>query len=260
MRLQHAKQVAEALPAENPHQQQAKAEIVAEVERLRWRTWHGKAKDALITLKRLRTLLPALEREPVRKPKRALRAIDRCLRSQSLAGQLRRAMARWPAGRHVAHRGHGQLPDQPTHGQVAADALVPARGRPAAAGPLCRLQWRTWVRLRPAVQASFRFRAARGGGGVVPQLLDSPAGISAESGHRSCLAGLRPHRAATPGRAASPSACPAASGPGTPGPGLIFTLDHACFRRLVVLAAPLGAVARRLRSGGARGCEQESNE
>ena len=83
MRLQHAKQVAEALPAEGPDQQQARAEIVTEVERLRWRTWHGKAKDARITLKRLRTLLPAFGREPVRKLRRALRAIDRYLRGQS---------------------------------------------------------------------------------------------------------------------------------------------------------------------------------
>ena len=66
-----------------PDQVQAKAEIVSEVERLRWRTWNGKAKDARITLKRLRTLLPALEREPVRKLKRAVRAVDRYLRSQS---------------------------------------------------------------------------------------------------------------------------------------------------------------------------------
>ncbi|MBV8870983.1 MAG: hypothetical protein JOY65_16465, partial [Acetobacteraceae bacterium] len=35
MRLQHAKLVAEALPAEDPDQQQAKAEVVTEVERLR---------------------------------------------------------------------------------------------------------------------------------------------------------------------------------------------------------------------------------
>ncbi len=83
MRLQHAKQVADALPVNEPDQVQAKAEIVSEVERLRWRTWNGKAKDARITLKRLRTLLPALEREPVRKLKRALRAVDRYLRSQS---------------------------------------------------------------------------------------------------------------------------------------------------------------------------------
>ncbi len=83
MRLQHAKQVAEALPADALDQQQAKAEIVAEVERLRWRTWNGKAKDARITVTRIRTLLPALEREPVRKLRWALRAVDRYLRSQS---------------------------------------------------------------------------------------------------------------------------------------------------------------------------------
>ena len=55
MRLQHAKQVSEALPTEDRHQQQAEAEIVAEVERLRWRAWHGKAKNARITLERLRS-------------------------------------------------------------------------------------------------------------------------------------------------------------------------------------------------------------
>ncbi len=99
MRVQHAKQVAEALPAGDPHQQQAKTEIVAEVERLRWRTWHGKAKDARLTLRRLHTLLPALEREPVRKLKRALRAIDRYLRSQS--AWLVNYAERWRAGLRV---------------------------------------------------------------------------------------------------------------------------------------------------------------
>ena len=83
MRLQHARQVAEASPAEDPSRQQAKAEIVNEVERLRWRIWNGKATDARITLKRLRTLLPAFEREPVRKLRRALRTVERYLRSQS---------------------------------------------------------------------------------------------------------------------------------------------------------------------------------
>ena len=99
MRLQHAKQVAEALPADTADQQQAKAEVVTEVERLRWRTWNGKAKDARITLKRLRTLLPALEREPVRKLKRALRAVDRYLRSQS--AWLVNHAERWRAGLRV---------------------------------------------------------------------------------------------------------------------------------------------------------------
>ena len=97
--LQHAKQVAEALPADAPDQQQVKAEIVTEVERLRWRAWNGKAKDAQITLKRLRTLLPVLEREPVRKLKRALRAIDRYLRNQS--AWLVDYAERWRAGLRV---------------------------------------------------------------------------------------------------------------------------------------------------------------
>ncbi len=99
MRLQHAKQVAEALPAEDPNPQQAKAEIVAEIERLRWRTWNGKAKDAQVTLKRLRTLLPTLKGKPVRKLKRALRAADRYVRSQS--AWLINYAERWRAGLRV---------------------------------------------------------------------------------------------------------------------------------------------------------------
>ena len=71
------------MPADAPDQAQAKAAIVAEVERLRWRAWNGKAKDARITLKRIRTLLPAVKGEPARKLRRALRAVDRYLRGQS---------------------------------------------------------------------------------------------------------------------------------------------------------------------------------
>ena len=83
LRLQHAKQATESLPAGEPDQLQAKAAVVAEVERLRWRTWNGKAKDARITLKRIRTLLSAFKSEPARKLRRALGAVDRYLRSQS---------------------------------------------------------------------------------------------------------------------------------------------------------------------------------
>ena len=83
MRLQHAKQVAEGLPADEADQLQVKAAIIEQVERLRWRTWNGKAKNARITLKRIRTLLPAFTGAPARKLRRALRAIDRYLRSQS---------------------------------------------------------------------------------------------------------------------------------------------------------------------------------
>ena len=83
MRLQHAKQAAGGWPADGPDQVQARAAIAAEVERLRWRTWNGKAKDARITLERIHALLPAFEGEPARKLRRALDAVDRYLRSQS---------------------------------------------------------------------------------------------------------------------------------------------------------------------------------
>ena len=99
MRLQHAKQVAEGLPTGDPRQQQAKAEIVAEVERLRWQAWNGKARDARLTLKRLRTLLPALERDPVRKLELALRVINQYLHSQS--AWLVNYAERWRAGLRV---------------------------------------------------------------------------------------------------------------------------------------------------------------
>src|SRR3954464_9433092 len=91
MRLQHAKQAARGLPADGPDRAQARAAITAEVERLRWRTWNGKAKDARITLERIHALLPSFESEPARKLRRALDAVDRYLRSpERPSGRLRR--------------------------------------------------------------------------------------------------------------------------------------------------------------------------
>ena len=46
MRLQHLTQIAGGLSSEGPERAAAKAVIVEEVERLRWRLWNGKAKDA----------------------------------------------------------------------------------------------------------------------------------------------------------------------------------------------------------------------
>ncbi len=88
MRLQHTKQAAESLPAEEPDQQQAKAAIVEQVERLRWRTWNGKTEKARLTLKRIRTLMSACKGrhkagEPVPKLRRAVGKVDSYLRSQS---------------------------------------------------------------------------------------------------------------------------------------------------------------------------------
>src|SRR5206468_9146621 len=44
MRLQHLRQIAGGLSSDGPERVAAKAVIVEEVERLRWRTWNGKAR------------------------------------------------------------------------------------------------------------------------------------------------------------------------------------------------------------------------
>jgi hypothetical protein len=48
MRLQHLKQIAGGLSTDDAARAAAKTVIVEEVERLRWRLWNGKAKDAQI--------------------------------------------------------------------------------------------------------------------------------------------------------------------------------------------------------------------
>jgi hypothetical protein len=91
MRLQHAEKTAGTLSSETPEQVKAKAVIVAEVERLHWRIWNGRAKDATATIERIRAVMPTFQGEPgCRKkdpPSRrlwtALREIDRYLSNQS---------------------------------------------------------------------------------------------------------------------------------------------------------------------------------
>src|ERR1051325_10915935 len=58
MRLQHLKQIAGVLSNEDPARG-AKTMIITEVERLRWRIWNGKAKDAQISIDRIHALLPS---------------------------------------------------------------------------------------------------------------------------------------------------------------------------------------------------------
>jgi hypothetical protein len=91
MRLQHAEKTAGTLSTETLEQVNAKAVIVAEVERLHWRIWNGRAKDAKVTLERIRAVMPAFQGEqsgrkrdpPSRRLWTALREIDRYLSSQS---------------------------------------------------------------------------------------------------------------------------------------------------------------------------------
>ncbi len=91
MRLQHAKRAAEVLPTDEPGRMRAKAVIVAEIERLRWRIWNGKAKDARLTIERIREVMPVFRGEPrhrggsapSRKLWHALHAVDAYLSGQS---------------------------------------------------------------------------------------------------------------------------------------------------------------------------------
>jgi hypothetical protein len=63
MRLQHAKQAASGLSVDTPGRMQAKAVIVPEVERLHWRIWNGKARNARRTLDRVRKVMHVFQGE-----------------------------------------------------------------------------------------------------------------------------------------------------------------------------------------------------
>ena len=91
MRIQHATQAAGGLPADNPGRMQAKIVIVDEVERLRWRIWNGKAKNATRSIDRVRKVMHDYKDElgqhtrnaPSRRLWHALLDVDGYLRGQS---------------------------------------------------------------------------------------------------------------------------------------------------------------------------------
>ena len=91
MRLQHLTQIAGGLLSDGPERAAAKAVIVEEVERLRWRLWNGKAKDAKVSIDRIRAVMHHFRGEPGRRrsiaPSRklwtALQALDGYLVGQS---------------------------------------------------------------------------------------------------------------------------------------------------------------------------------
>src|SRR5689334_22944253 len=107
MRLEHAGKTAGSLPGDTPEQARAKAVIVTEVDRLRWRVWNGKTTDAQLTLERIREVMPAFRDERGRGSKSpaarrlwtALHEIDRYLSSQS--GWLVNYAERHGAGQRV---------------------------------------------------------------------------------------------------------------------------------------------------------------
>jgi hypothetical protein len=91
MRLRHLEQIAGGLSADDPERAAAKAVIVAEVDRLHWRLWNGKAKDAQISIDRIRAVMHHFQGEhaqrqsiaPSRKLWTALQTLDDYLTGQS---------------------------------------------------------------------------------------------------------------------------------------------------------------------------------
>ena len=91
MKLQHLKQIADGLAAGDPARAAAKAVIVTEVERLHWRIWNGKAKNARKSIDRIRPVMHHFRGErdsrnsiaPSRKLWTALRALNKYLTGQS---------------------------------------------------------------------------------------------------------------------------------------------------------------------------------
>jgi hypothetical protein len=91
MRLQHLKQIANALATDDPSRVAAKAVIVTEVERLHWRIWNGKATNAGKSIDRIRAVMHHFQGEPSsrksiapsRKLWTALQALDGYLTGQS---------------------------------------------------------------------------------------------------------------------------------------------------------------------------------
>lgn len=91
MNLQHLRQAAQGLPTCDQAQRTAKAVIIEAVERLRWRLWHGKVKNARDAIGRIRAVMRAYRGARVRRGKgsvprqfwAALLGFDGYLRGQS---------------------------------------------------------------------------------------------------------------------------------------------------------------------------------
>jgi hypothetical protein len=91
MKLQHLKQIADGLVADDPARAAVKAVIATEIERLHWRIWNGKAKNARKSLDRIRPVMHLFRGErdshksiaPSRKLWTALRALNKYLTGQS---------------------------------------------------------------------------------------------------------------------------------------------------------------------------------
>ena len=161
---------------------QAKTAIVAEVERLHWRIWNGKARDAQLTLERIRKVMHVFKgerghrkRASSRKLWHALHEIDSYLSSQSA----------WLVNYAERYRAGLRVGTSVTEG--TANFLVNRRMnksqqmRWSRRGADLLLQVRCAVyngALGPGFGQLFQPvdppHSRLGNGGVIPQLLDTP--------------------------------------------------------------------------------------
>jgi len=192
MRLQHLKQIADGLSADDPARVAAKAVIVEEVERLHWRIWNGKAKDAQISIDRIRAVMHHFRGEPDQRrstaPSRklwtALHALNGYLTGQSA----------WLV--NYAERHHPGLRVGTAITEGTANVLVNrrmnksqqmrwSRRRPAAAGSVRRLQWHARFRLWTEVPASQRSMPANGDRSLTPNLATVPNDTPSSATYRA---------------------------------------------------------------------------
>ena len=148
MRLQHLKQIANGLSADDPQRAEAKAAIVAEVERLHWRLWNGKAQDAQISMDRIRVVMHHYQGEPEgrrsiapsRKLWTALHALDGYLTGQSawLVNYAERHRAGLRVGTAITEGTANFLVNRRMN-KSQQMRWVATRRRSAAPGSVCRL-------------------------------------------------------------------------------------------------------------------------
>jgi hypothetical protein len=182
MRLQHLKQIASTLPTDNPARVAAKAVIVEEVERLRWRIWNGKARNAQRSMERIRKVMHVFkgEREhrrtgvSSRKLWRALHEVDNYLSSQSiwLVNYAERYRAGLRVGTSITEGTANFLVNRRMN---KSQQMRATRCRSPATGSLCRLQRDARFRIRTGIPGSQRSTPTDGDRGLTPDLAAVPA-------------------------------------------------------------------------------------
>jgi hypothetical protein len=158
--------------------------IVDEVERLRWRIWNGKAKNARRSIDRVRKVMHVYKDErgqhtrsapPSRRLWHALLDVDRYLRGQS--SWLVNYAKRYRAGLRVGTSNtEGTANFLVNRRMSAADALVPKRCRSPASGSLRGLQWKARFWIGPPISAACQPKRAVSQRGMIPPF----------SGHSPC--------------------------------------------------------------------------